>query len=208
MKYKKIFCIGFSKTGTSSLYKAFKILGLESCHHRARGELGLDLIEKAAAEGEKVMHYMEQYDAYSDMILDEYYQILDGQYPGSGFIFMQRDPEKWVISKINHDKSGTLGIRIRNSVRLTKADATSCWRDMLCVAPKYSITLKTLISFLISKSPMVPGGNRFAHFWICRYLIWRFPAKTRPSLLFSRVPPLKLSSCFVSLFIAIFDRRC
>lgn len=104
MSNKKIFCIGFSKTGTSSLHEAFKMLGIRSCHHISRGRLGRNLIDKAEMEGKRLMYYMDEYDAYSDMALINYYQALDQQYPNSKYILTDRDPSHWVNSKIAHDQ--------------------------------------------------------------------------------------------------------
>lgn len=104
MKYNKIFCIGFSKTGTSSLHQAFRHLGLKSCHHRHRGMTGVSLIEKSLRLDQPLLQYMPDYDAYSDMTLYRYYKILDTQYPGSAFIFTYRNLLAWTSSKIKHDK--------------------------------------------------------------------------------------------------------
>lgn len=103
---KKIFCVGLNKTGTKSLHEAFIILGIKSCHHNHyQNNIKKNchrLIKQAMEENKKPLHYFDNYDAYSDMSLFNFFKELDHHYPGSKFILNIRDPEDWVISKLKH----------------------------------------------------------------------------------------------------------
>ena len=100
MSQPKIYCIGLNKTGTTSLHQAFGILGLKSMHDSYKAGA---LIEAAIQGNLKLMHYMEDYDAFSDYPFFRYYKELDLEYPGSKFILNTRDSEDWVGSRVRHD---------------------------------------------------------------------------------------------------------
>lgn len=89
----KIFCIGFQKTGTTSLGHALEILGYRVC-----GPIGVTdpRIEVKAMDWalEKIPHY----DAFQDNPWPMLYQELDRLYPGSKFILTSRHPRSWIKS--------------------------------------------------------------------------------------------------------------
>jgi hypothetical protein len=100
----KIFLVGMSKTGTVSYHHAFQILGFKSIHHTLdNGDKARPLIDKARKEGRPLMHYIDEYDVYSDLVLWKYYKQLRDQYPDSYFILNTRDTELRAKSKISHD---------------------------------------------------------------------------------------------------------
>lgn len=97
----KIFCIGFHKTGTTSMGKLFRKLGYreqgpyktrdrEFVAKLARGDLG-ELF--AVAEGA---------EAFRDNPWPLFYRELDARFPGSRFILTLRDPDSWIQSAVNH----------------------------------------------------------------------------------------------------------
>jgi hypothetical protein len=90
----KIFCIGFFKTGTTSLCKAFNILGYRSAHLLRGGiepkEGWLDYIKKC------------KYDAYTDKPFADIYQQLDEAFPNSKFVLTVRDKQSLVKSHANY----------------------------------------------------------------------------------------------------------
>ncbi len=92
----KIFCIGLSKTGTTSLTKALSILGYRSFHFpwtMLRYQNGrLSVVE------EKV----RPYDALSDIPVARFYQELDCLFPGSKFILTVRNQDAWLDSCERH----------------------------------------------------------------------------------------------------------
>lgn len=80
----KIFGIGLSKTGTSSLHQALEILGYRSIHFPIS------------------MEEIHRYDAASDISVSYRFKELDLLYPGSKFILTLRDLNKWLNSCENH----------------------------------------------------------------------------------------------------------
>jgi hypothetical protein len=100
---RKIFCIGMSKTGTTSLHEALVLLGFSSCHHRHEGQRCRELIEAAHAAGRPLLSAIPDYDAYSNMTLDFYLDELDAQYPGARYIHTTRKLDEWLISARKHN---------------------------------------------------------------------------------------------------------
>jgi hypothetical protein len=80
----KVFGIGLSKTGTTSLHIALQILGLSSVHYPVTwGEI-------------------DQYDAASDITVASRFKELDELYPDSKFVLTVRDLNQWLESCQNH----------------------------------------------------------------------------------------------------------
>jgi hypothetical protein len=82
----KIFGIGLSRTGTTSLAKALSMLGYNAIHAR-----GLD--------------HIEQYEASTDVPVAARYRQLDKRYPNSRFILTVREMESWLESCRQHYES-------------------------------------------------------------------------------------------------------
>ncbi len=91
----KVFCVGFHKTGTTSLEVALGALG-----YRVTGPNGhLDPdIEKNVLT--MAYELVEQYDAFQDNPWPILYKQLDAKYPGSKFILTLRDSESWIDSQV------------------------------------------------------------------------------------------------------------
>jgi len=85
---KKVFAVGFNKSGTTSLHALFKSLGLLS-YHGAKWRGGDDL------------KLLRSYDCFSDGIPNDLAK-LDNLFPGSRFILQVRDLESWVYSRLAH----------------------------------------------------------------------------------------------------------
>ena len=88
----KIFCIGLSRTGTSSVNKALRILGYHAKHYPALGRLyflGLQGIKRKE---------LRRYDAMSDIAVLRFYKQLDRRFPGSRFVQTVREKESWLNS--------------------------------------------------------------------------------------------------------------
>ena len=83
----KYFGIGLSRTGTKSLYKAFKLMGFNSKHYLPpRREVS-------------------RYDFVNDLPIPMRYKKLDQKFPGSKFIYTVRDTEAWLKScKVHFSK--------------------------------------------------------------------------------------------------------
>ena len=90
-KDQKIFCIGLSRTGTTSLTKALNILGYRAVH----------------APGLKVFfnrpfmfrgHHLENDNAFADISVIPFYKTFYYKFPNSKFILTIRDVESWLVS--------------------------------------------------------------------------------------------------------------
>jgi hypothetical protein len=93
----KIFCIGFQKTGTTSLGMAFAKLGYKV------GDVNHELLpDLQKGEFEKIRSIVEQFDVLEDNPWPVLYQQLDDYFPGSKFILSVRDEKNWIKSVVNH----------------------------------------------------------------------------------------------------------
>jgi hypothetical protein len=93
----KIFCIGFHKTGTSSLGKALRALD-----YRVKGPFGVKLHNIEQIAFQRACHFVPMYDAFQDNPWPLLYRELDAEFPDSKFILMQRDPDSWLKSSVKH----------------------------------------------------------------------------------------------------------
>lgn len=88
----KIFGIGLSKTGTTSLAHALEILG-----HRTKDYPGITRYrpgDVSSVDPDTV----NAFDALTDTPIPSFYRELDQAYPGSKFILTVRDRESWLKS--------------------------------------------------------------------------------------------------------------
>lgn len=95
----KVFCIGFQKTGTTSLHAALTALGYRTSAVVGRGWTA----ERLAAEGAALcIRTMKEFDAAQDMPWPVFFRELDDAFPGSKFILTVRDAERWFSSIEGH----------------------------------------------------------------------------------------------------------
>ncbi|MDZ4735818.1 MAG: sulfotransferase [Rhodospirillaceae bacterium] len=96
MAQTKVFCIGFHKTGTSSLAQALRRLAYRVCFNLQWNNP--DLIRDV----ERVCFDLtKKYDAFEDNPWPLLYQQLDEWYPEAKFILTRRDTESWYRSASN-----------------------------------------------------------------------------------------------------------
>ncbi len=88
----KIFCVGLSRTGTSSVNKALRILGYHAKHYPALGRLYFLRLQGIRRKE------LRRYDALSDIAVLRFYKKLDKQFSGSRFIQTVREKESWLNS--------------------------------------------------------------------------------------------------------------
>lgn len=97
----KVFCIGFHKTGTTSLGVVLRRL----CY-RVQGAYKTrdrDFVAKLAhGDLEELFSVAERADAFRDSPWPIFYRELDERFPGSRFILTLRDPDSWIKSAVNH----------------------------------------------------------------------------------------------------------
>jgi hypothetical protein len=102
MAKTKVFCIGFQKTGTTSLGKALDILGHRVCGYWQFKDLasyeGADLWDVVRS---RAFSLTDEYDAFKDTPWPLFYKELDELYPDSKFILVTRNSESWIRSAVN-----------------------------------------------------------------------------------------------------------
>ena len=102
--YPMVFCIGFSKTGTTSLRKALLALGYRSIHwpraHLKPKDGWIEYIRNS------------QYDAFSDapIYFPGFYKKIDKSFPSSKFILTIRNPEELARSWKNYFRNAPWNI--------------------------------------------------------------------------------------------------
>lgn len=92
---QKVFCIGFHKTGTTSLEAALEVLG-----YRVTGPNGTrdpDIAEKVYDLADELV---AKYDAFQDNPWPVIFKEMDRKYPGSKFILTMRRPDAWINSQV------------------------------------------------------------------------------------------------------------
>ncbi len=86
----KIICVGFQKTGTTSLKWALEILG-----YRVGGNKSKLLLPILRNRWHVVLRVLNRYDAVEDNPWAVIYRQIDRLVPGCKFILTYRDPEEW-----------------------------------------------------------------------------------------------------------------
>lgn len=87
-EFNKVFCVGFNKTGTSSMHRLFTELGLRSFHGYYSHIPVTDPLYR-------------EYQCFSDGDQHDF-ALLDRTFPGSRFIITTRRLDDWLISRIRH----------------------------------------------------------------------------------------------------------
>jgi hypothetical protein len=93
----KIFCIGFHKTGTTSLKAALQVLG-----YSIKGPSGRGNADLAANVESIARRLVPKYDAFQDNPWPIIFPFLDREFPGSKFILTLRDSDQWIGSIVDH----------------------------------------------------------------------------------------------------------
>ncbi len=91
----RIFGIGYHRTGTTSLAKAFEILGFDTFHFDS-GDKARDIYDEMIGLGKSIT--LERYYALCDSPIPILYKQLDEAYPNSKFILTVRDHNGWLES--------------------------------------------------------------------------------------------------------------
>jgi len=97
---RKVFCVGFQKTGTTSLQYALSLLG-----YRVAGVFSVKNLDGPAIR-DRALELATQFDAFADNPWPVLFRELDAAFPGSKFILTTRDPDKWYKSACTHFSDG------------------------------------------------------------------------------------------------------
>lgn len=102
---RKVFNLGFSKTGTTSIETALQLLGYSVARGHWKYHYCHYLCAVAASgDYDEVIHFSKSFDAFCDAPSGggtELYKKLHATYPDAKFILSLRDPEKWYTSFVN-----------------------------------------------------------------------------------------------------------
>jgi hypothetical protein len=91
----KVFCVGFHKTGTTSLEMALKKLG-----YRVTGSFGTKDPDIAGKAHAMAYAMVDRFDAFEDNPWPILYRELDERFPGSKFVLTRRPTENWIRSQV------------------------------------------------------------------------------------------------------------
>lgn len=90
---QKVFGLGLSKTGTSSLTDALNLLGVRAVHYPHDERTYREL-----RAGRYRLSVLEEFQAIADIPVAPFYAQLDGAFPGSKFVLTVREREAWLRS--------------------------------------------------------------------------------------------------------------
>jgi hypothetical protein len=93
----KVFCIGFHKTGTTSLAVA-----LRAMDYKVSGPDGVNDPEIEQNVLPMAYSLVPQFDAFLDNPWPIIFKELDAKYPGSKFILTVRNTDSWIKSLVRH----------------------------------------------------------------------------------------------------------
>lgn len=87
----KVFGIGLSRTGTTSLTRALSMLGFRCRHYPNPAKILAGDLTVA-----------DRFDALTDIPAAAVFRDLDARYPGARFVLTVREPESWTRSMRDH----------------------------------------------------------------------------------------------------------
>ena len=93
----KIFVVGLSRTGTLSLTRALKLLGIKAQHYPND-----PVTQRELKSGNYRLSILREYRALTDIPVAPFYAQFDELFPGSKFILTTRPTEEWLVSVENH----------------------------------------------------------------------------------------------------------
>lgn len=102
----KVFCVGFQKTGTTSMGAALEVLG-----YRVTGGNWARDPEVSRVALQRALEIVPQYDAFQDNPWPLLYKEMDKAFPGSKFIMTIRPPEQWIKSAVKGFGTGSSPVR-------------------------------------------------------------------------------------------------
>jgi len=107
MTLPKVFCVGFHKTGTTSLSLALRSIG-----YRVAGAMGVGDPEIATNALSMALALVKDYDAFRDNPWPILYKEIDRAWPGSRFIITVRPVDQWMRSVMQHFRGTSTPMRV------------------------------------------------------------------------------------------------
>lgn len=95
----KVFCVGYNKTGTTSIGKSLEMLGYR--HSSFNKKVWRNYYANNRIE--KILKYTAKFDSFDDLpwLKEDMIPILDEAFPESKFIYLTREEESWKKSLSN-----------------------------------------------------------------------------------------------------------
>lgn len=89
----KIFCIGYNKTGTTTLGKSLELLGYRNSSFNKK--VWREYYKKGKID--KVLQYTAKFESFDDLpwLKEDLIPVLDRTFPESKFIYLERDELSW-----------------------------------------------------------------------------------------------------------------
>ena len=112
----KLVCVGWNKTGTTSMGCAFRELGFNHwgyCHP--------ELKKLAKGDLESIFRRARKHQSFDDWPWHFLYKELDAEFPGSKFVHTVRDPDEWLVSYRKWREANHKGIEGHNMVGAQRA---------------------------------------------------------------------------------------
>ena len=101
---RKVFNLGFSKTGTTSIEQAFQLLGYRVSKGHWKYHYNYYLLAVAIqGDYDEIVRYSRYFDAFCDGPWGggtDLYKRLEQEYPDARFLLTIRDPDKWYDSLV------------------------------------------------------------------------------------------------------------
>lgn len=97
-KFSKIFCIGYNKTGTTSVEALLRLYGYKLPNQQQQE---IELTKQVFSGNYRPLReFVSDYDAFQDLPFSQghIYIVADCLFPGSKFILTERDPDDWFSS--------------------------------------------------------------------------------------------------------------
>ncbi len=96
---RKVFGVGLSRTGTTSLTRALELLGYRAAHFPVDPTTQAEVSAFLRAPTDALrLSLLDSVDAVTDTPIAATYRALDRAYPGSAFVLTVRDCESWLRS--------------------------------------------------------------------------------------------------------------
>ena len=98
----KVFCIGYNKTGTTSLGKSFELLGYRNSSFNKK----VWRVYYANRDYDKIIKYASKFDSFDDLpwLKEDMIPRLDAAFPSSKFVYLTRNEDDWKRSYKNWRK--------------------------------------------------------------------------------------------------------
>lgn len=131
----KIFFLGFNKCATSAIFLFLARQGIKSAHWQRGEENFAREIERKVDDKAELKRYLMGWTAFSDLTLssdelilngNRHFRILHELFPRAYFVLNDRDPERWVASRLMH-RQGQYARRSAKFHGCTIGDLRQVW---------------------------------------------------------------------------------